>query len=328
MYEGLKVAVVIPAFRVAREIGGVLSAIPSEVDQVFVVDDKSPDDLAEVVQAWPDKRVKLLRHETNQGVGGATVTGISAAIDAGADIVVKCDGDGQMDPSEIPLLLKPIAEGWADHVKGSRFHHSRELRTMPRWRLVGNVGLTFLTKMASGYWHVLDPVNGFFATRADVLHQMPLQSLSKRYFFESDYLIRLNVVEARVADVALPARYGQEQSSLSVPRALFDFPPRLLAGLVKRVFWRYLFYDVSPVAVFAILGLLLSGFGVIYGVYQWAWHAMREMATPLGTVMIATLPSIFGFQLLLQAMVLDIQNTPKPGRRDSEKPLRIPPRAQ
>jgi glycosyltransferase involved in cell wall biosynthesis len=319
MFDGLKVAVVIPAYRVANEIGSVLERIPAGVDRVFVVDDHSPDDLVSIVANWPDSRVTLLRHEKNRGVGGATVTGVAAALEAGIDIVVKCDGDAQIDPGEIPLLLEPILGGWADHAKGSRFHHSGELRTMPRWRLFGNIGLTFLTKMASGYWHILDPVNGFFASRSEVLRSIPLQRLSRRYFFESDLLIRLNIVEARVADVALPARYGQESSSLSVPRALFDFPPRLFAGLLRRIFWRYLFYDVSPVAVFFALGVLLSGFGFVFGIYQWVWHASRNVATPLGTVMIATLPLIFGFQLLLQAMVLDIGATPKPGRRDSDR---------
>ncbi|MBI3940491.1 MAG: glycosyltransferase [Acidobacteria bacterium] len=317
MLDNNKIAVVIPAYKVGAWIEQQIAAMPAVVDRVFVVDDASPDDVARRVEALADSRTLLIRHARNQGVGGATVTGIQAAIEAGFDIVVKCDGDGQMDPRDIPKLVQPVLCGEAEHAKGSRFRHIRALRSMPTWRFVGNVGLTFLTKLASGYWNVLDPVNGFFATRADVLKQIPLSRLSRRYFFETDLLIRLNIVEARVADVPFPARYGDEQSSLSVPRVLVDFPFRLLAGLVRRVFWRYIFYDVSPVAIFGLLGALLCGFGLSFGCYQWFEHAVRGVETPGGTVMIAALPFILGFQLLLQAIVLDIQNTPRPGAPSS-----------
>jgi glycosyltransferase involved in cell wall biosynthesis len=313
--QGLKVAVVVPAYRVERQIAAVLSAMPSEVDRIIVVDDASPDEVASVVSGLSDKRIRLIRNEENRGVGGAAVSGMTAAVEEGFDIIVKCDGDGQMAPSEIARLAAPLAAGEADHAKGSRFHHFRELGHMPKWRFLGNVGLTFLTKLASGYWNVLDPVNGFFATRAETLKRIALARLSARYFFETDLLIRLNVVEARVLDVPMPARYGGEPSSLSVATAVFSFPPKLFRGLARRIFWRYLFYDVSPVAVFAGLGALLFGFGLIFGGYQWIRHAVAGAATPLGTIMLATLPVILGFQLLLQAVVLDIQNTPKPGPR-------------
>jgi len=312
-----KIAVVIPAYRVADKIGAVLAQMPQCVDRVYVVDDASPDDLAARVEQTGNSKAVLLRHQGNQGVGAATVTGITAALEAGYDIVVKCDGDGQMDPQNIPKLVKPLLLGIADHAKGSRFHHSRELRTMPSWRLVGNIGLTFLAKLASGYWNILDPVNGFLATRAETLRKLPLARLSRRYFFETDLLIRLNVLEARVFDVPLPACYADEVSSLSLARVLIDFPARLIAGLFRRIFWRYLFYDVSPVAIFGFLGLMLCGFGLVFGFYQWFMHASAGVATPIGTVMIAALPFIFGFQLILQAIVLDIQNTPRPGKLEN-----------
>ena len=318
MIEGLRVVVVVPAYRVAGEIRAVLRRMPDAVDRVIVVDDASPDELQAVLSTVEDSRLRVIRHEQNQGVGGATVTGMLAALEDAADVIVKCDGDGQMDPQDIPALVIPLARGLADHVKGSRYHHARELGTMPRWRFLGNIGLTFLTKLSSGYWNVLDPVNGFFATRAEVLDRLPLRSLSRRYFFESDLLVRLNIVEARVADLPQPARYGNERSSLSVTHALFGFPPRLLAGLVRRVFWRYLFYDVSPVAIFGIAGSVLALFGLGFGLWQWVRHAVQGVTTPPGTIMIAVVSVIFGFQLLLQSVILDIANTPRPGVRTSD----------
>jgi len=313
MIEGKKIAVVVPAYRVADRIGEVIARMPACVDRTIVVDDASPDDVAERVTKMQDPRVILLRHSKNRGVGGATVTGMLEAMRKACDIIVKCDGDGQMDPADIPRLVDPLVKGLADHAKGCRFHHFRALRTMPLWRLVGNIGLTFLTKMASGYWNVLDPVNGFLATRVEVLSCLHLSEISRRYFFETDLLIRLNILEARVADVPFPARYADEVSTLSIPRALFVFPFRLLGGLVRRIFWRYLFYDVSPVAIFALLGTVSLGFGVVFGAYHWISNVVRGIGTPAGTVILAALPCIIGFQLLVQAIVLDIQSTPRPG---------------
>jgi dolichol-phosphate mannosyltransferase len=315
MIGNQKVAVVIPAYRVAREIGEVLLRIPDQIDQVYVVDDASPDNISVGSGISAPHRIVLLRHARNQGVGGAMVTGMRAAMEAGNDILVKCDGDGQMDPRDIPLLIAPLLAGTADHAKGTRFHHVRELRSMPLLRFFGNVGLTFLIKMASGYWNVQDPANGFLATRVEVLRMIPLHKLSRDYFFETDLLIRLNIVKARTVDVPIPACYGRETSSLSLIRVFTTFPGKLFLGLVKRIFWRYVFYDVSPIAVFGALGFVLCGFGMVFGLYEWVKNAWLGVGTPIGTVMLAALPFILGFQLLLQAVVLDIQETPRPGSK-------------
>lgn len=320
MLKEKRIAVVIPAYRVEKQIGGVLRKVPEIVAAVFVVDDASPDGTSEAVRTVSDGRIRLIRNERNLGVGGATVTGMIAALEDGADIVVKCDGDGQMDPAAIPLLVAPLLEGAADHAKGTRFHHFPELSAMPKFRLIGNVVLTFLTKLACGYWNVTDPVNGFFATRAETLRRIPLRRVARRYFFETDLLIRLNIVEARVIDIPLPARYGGEPSSLSPASSLVTFPPRLLLGGIRRVFWRYLFYDSSPVGVFALVGALLTGFGTVFGLWNWIPNASRGVPTPLGTIMVAAIPFILGFQILLQAVVLDIQNAPRPDLRTSNPP--------
>ncbi len=311
--DGLKTVVVIPAYRVEPQIAGVLKRIPSCVDRVFVVDDASPDQSAQAVLSVLDPRITLLRHEKNQGVGGAMVTGFTAALSEGADIIVKCDGDGQMDPQDIPELVQPLVEGRAEYSKGCRFHHLKELSAMPRVRLWGSIGLTFLTKFASGYWHVLDPQNGFVAVSASALQRIGHEKLARRYFFENDMLIRLNIIGARVCDVPFPSRYGDEESSLNPLRTLIDFPPRLFAGFVRRVLWRYVFFDVSPVAIFFFLGTLLLAFGTVFGLTEWISNSLRGVRTGAGTVMLAAVPVILGFQLFLQALVLDVQNSPRPG---------------
>jgi hypothetical protein len=183
---------------------------------------------------------------------------------------------------------------------------------MPGLRLAGNVGLTLLTKLASGYWHVLDPQNGFLAITAPTLSRITLPNLARGYFFENDMLIRLNALEARVADVPMPARYGDEPSSLRPGRILLAFPPRLVAGFLRRVFWRYAFYDVSPVLPLLLFGFVLFLFGTLFGAWHWLQSWRLGRATPTGTIIVATVPFLLGFQLLLQALMLDIQNSPRP----------------
>ena len=313
MIDGRRIVVVIPAYRAAATIGDVLDRMPPFVDRVVVVDDASPDDLAAVVASHRDPRVTLVRSPKNGGVGAATRIGIEHALEEGCDIIIKCDADGQMAPEMIPSLIQPLLQGSADFAKGCRFFHRRELRQMPTVRFLGSVVLTFAAKAASGYWNVLDPVNGFFALDAKTAAMLPLARLAPRFFFETDLLLHLNVLESRVQDVPLPAHYGEERSNLSVLRVLTEFPFRLISGFFRRIFWRYVFFDVSPVAVFLFVGLLLLTFGFSFGSYHWIKNAILERTTPLGTIMVAAMPLLFGLQLVLQAIVLDVQNTPRTG---------------
>ena len=218
------IAAVIPCYRVKRHILGVLGAVPATVDRVYVVDDGCPDGSGDLVASQcGDSRVKVLRHATNQGVGAATLTGYRAALEDGATVIVRLDGDGQMDPALIPRLVRPIADGEADYAKGNRFFELEGLRAMPPLRLLGNSILSFASKLSSGYWNVFDPTNGFTAIHAAVLRQLPLDKLSPGWFFESDLLFRLGTIRAVVCDVPIPARYGDEESSLVVRRVVGEF---------------------------------------------------------------------------------------------------------
>ncbi len=308
---GVHVVVVVPAYRVAEQIEGVLDGIPAWVRGVLVVDDASPDDLATRVERRGEQRVELLRHDTNQGVGGAMVTGMRRALELGADLVVKMDGDGQMDPDYLPALLAPVLAGEADLAKGNRYLDREALRAMPAERLVGNTALTFLLKLASGHWDMFDPTNGYFAVRAHVVRLLDLDRLPRDYFFESGLLIELGILRARVQDVAIPARYGDEPSSLSVGGSLVGFPPRLVGGLWRRIVRRYFLFDFTAVSAFLALGLPLFLFGVAFGVAHWIRSIRTGEVASTGTVMVAALPVILGFQLLLQALVVDIANRPR-----------------
>lgn len=217
MRENLSYCVILPAYNESRHLETVVGRIPDWVDGV-VVDDASTDDTLRVAQELADARVRVLRHQGNQGVGGAMVTGFRSALDGGCDVVIKMDADDQMDATELPTLVRPIELGMAEYVKGNRFRRTGRPSSMPGSRWFGNVVLSFLTKVASGYWHVFDPQCGFIAITAPTLRRLKLDGIARDYFFENDMLIRLNVIDARVVDVDTSALYSEETSTLRIGR--------------------------------------------------------------------------------------------------------------
>jgi glycosyltransferase involved in cell wall biosynthesis len=300
------VAVVVPAYRAEASIGEVLRGIPASVGRIFVVDDASPDQTARAAEAVGDPRVQVLRHERNRGVGGAMKTGYRAALEAGCDVVVKMDADGQMDPARLPELLRPLASGDAGYAKGNRLFSLEAARAMPRGRLFGNLFLSLATKAVSGYWNLLDPTNGFTAIRADVLRRLDLANVEERYFFETSMLVELHLLRVPVRDVLMAARYQGEQSSLRLLPISFEFAARLTGGLLRRLWLEYVALDFRPASAFAVAGLLLVGFGGGFGAWHWYRSVSELRAASAGTVMVAALPFLLGVQLLLQAVVLDI----------------------
>lgn len=318
--SSFNIVVIIPAYRVERELQGVLSSIPSYVRHIVVVNDASPDGTARVLQeaCARDARITPVSHLTNQGVGGAMVSGYRKAIELKAEIVVKLDGDGQMSSEDIPALIAPLVSGQADFTKGNRFHDFLALSNMPLVRRLGNVGLSFFAKSATGYWNCFDPTNGFIAMRGEVLKSLPLERLHKSYFFEISQLSQLYLIGACLRDVPISARYAGESSSLSILKVLVEFPPALLAVFLRRIVLHYLLYDFSIGSVYILVGLPLLLFGLIFGSIKWIHYASRGIPAPTGTVMLATLTVILGIQFLLSAVSIDLQSVP---REPISKPL-------
>jgi dolichol-phosphate mannosyltransferase len=306
--NSLKVAVVIPCYRVSGKISSVVAGLPSWIDLVVLVDDCCPENSCDGLSAA--LRLSVLRHQANQGVGGAMLTGYKEALKQGADLIVKMDGDDQMDPAQIPALVHPVAVAMCDFAKGNRFFHLKELRSMPLVRRIGNLGLTLLTKMSSGHWHMSDPTNGFFCVHRAALERLDFGRISKRYFFESSLLIQLNIARATVLDVAIPARYGDETSSLSIHRALFGFPPRLIVGFLRRVVWRYFVHDINATSICMVMGLSLVFTGLGFGAWRWIVGLETGVFQSAGTVALSLLPTIVGMQFILQALLLDVMDKP------------------
>ena len=307
-----KVAVVIPAYGVADHILSVLSEIGHEASLIYVVDDQCPQKSGELIQEQcKDTRVKVVFNKNNLGVGGATLVGYRLAMADGADIIVKLDGDGQMNPKEISRIIAPVVQGIADYAKGNRFFNIEDVKGMPKVRLVGNLLLSFLAKLSTGYWDIFDPTNGFTAIDARVIKYLPLDKISSGYFFESDLLFRLNILGCVVQDVPHKAAYGDEISNLLVHKEVFVFFRGHLKNTLKRIGYNYFLRDFSLASIELVLGLLSLAFGFTYGLWKWISLASEGEFASSGVVMIAALPIIIGMQLLLSAINYDVQRVPR-----------------
>lgn len=307
----IRVAVVLPCFRVRAHILGVIEKIGPEVSSIYVVDDHCPDESGNfVLENCVDPRVRVLKNPQNLGVGGAVMAGYQAAIVDGADIIVKVDGDGQMDPALLPRIIGPILRGQADYSKGNRFYDLTNIQKMPAVRLFGNAVLSFISKLSTGYWKTFDPTNGYTAIDARVAAHLPFRRISQRYFFETDMLFRLNTLRAVVVDVPMDAHYGDEVSNLKIRQIIGEFLGKHVRNFFKRIFYNYFLRDVSLASLELLVGFGLLSFGVIFGLVHWHGAAVSGEVTPTGTIMLAALPVLSGLQFLLAFFAYDISSTP------------------
>lgn len=315
----IHIAVVIPAYRAEKSLAAVLAGVPAWVRTVIVVEDGSDDRTLQVAKdcAIADSRIQVLTHESNRGVGGAMQTGYLRALEGSADVVVKMDSDGQMDPAFLPYLVLPLALGEADYTKGNRFLRPESLVQMPWPRLLGNAALSFITKLSSGYWTIMDPTNGYTAISREALLAINLGALDDGYFFESSLLSELGLARAVVRDVSMPSRYGEEESQLSVVSALMTFGPKHVARFGRRLITRYFVADFSAASLLIAAGLPLTLFGVIFGLSSWQAGAAIDRPATAGTVMLAAFTTAGGLYCLVQAMVYDILAAP-------QRPITIP----
>lgn len=305
------IAVVLPCYKVREHILGVISKIGQEVSHIYAVDDCCPDKSGAFVEAnCSDPRVRVVYNSVNLGVGGAVMAGYRAAIDNGADIIVKIDGDGQMDPALLPKIIFPIVKGKADYTKGNRFYDLSHIGRMPAARLFGNAVLSLMSKLSTGYWQTFDPTNGYTAIDARVADHLPFERISQRYFFETDMLFRLNTLRAVVVDVPMDAHYGDEVSNLKIKDIVGEFMAKHTRNFFKRIFYNHFLRDMSLAALELSAGVMLLLFGLIYGSIHWFTGFASGQVTPTGTIMIASLSLLSGLQFMLAFFSYDIAATP------------------
>jgi glycosyltransferase involved in cell wall biosynthesis len=308
VYRNHKVAVSIPAYNEEKLIGKTISTLPDFIDLAVVVDDCSTDATSEAVRTLNDPRVILERNDPNRGVGFSVVRGFKRALEEGADIVCIMPGDAQCDPAYLPALIDAVLDDECDYAKANRFLQGVEV--MPTFRRFGNTVITILTKFATGYYSVFDTQNSFSAIRADTLRRLDLDAISPRYEFENSYLLHLAFINARVKDIAIPPIYGEERSTLRYLPFVTRTSLVLIGGFFQRIYRKYVLYNFHPISLFLFSGILFMLWGVAFGL--WAGiSSLGEDVASTGTVMLSVLPFLMGFQLVLSAFVLDIQNEPK-----------------
>lgn len=318
--EVQNIHVVVPCYRARRHILDVLSAVPDLVSTIHVVDDACPDQTGLHVRAnCSDPRVHVHFNERNLGVGGAVLRGYEEAMARDADIIVKIDGDGQMDPALVSSFVAPILRGAADYTKGNRFFDLANIHRMPALRIFGNAVLSFMAKLSTGYWDIFDPTNGYTAIHASVARRLPADKISQRYFFESDLLFRLNTLRAVVIDVPMDARYGEEISNLRISRVIGDFLLKHIRNFVKRIFYNFFLRDLSIASFELVAGTALMSAGAVYGALKWIQSAQGGQETAAGTVMLAALPLIIGLQFVLAFLNYDIASVPRRPIQTSRK---------
>ncbi|HRM49875.1 MAG TPA: glycosyltransferase family 2 protein [Alicycliphilus sp.] len=307
----MRIAVAIPCYKVTRHVLEVIQAIGPEVEAIYAVDDACPDGSGRLIEEHNrDPRVRVLYNPENRGVGGAIVTAYQAAMADGMDIVVKIDGDGQMDPALLPSFVRPLLQGRADYTKGNRFFRPESVQGMPPVRLFGNAMLSFLTKLSCGYWNVMDPTNGYTAVRTSVLAELPLDKLEQRYFFETDMLFRLNTVRAVVKDIPMDSVYANEESNLKVGRVLPEFLKKHISRLWRRYVYNYLVRDFNVGTLYSLSGVLLLLAGTAFGTWHWVSGNFNSHPATSGTVMLAALPVLIGIQSLIAFLHYDVSNVP------------------
>lgn len=308
---------VIPAFRAAATIVGVVERALHHASHVVVVDDACPQHSGAVARAaFADaSNVFVLDRERNGGVGAAMKTGIAFCIERGADAIVKLDADGQMDPVFIPAIAELFAQDpTLVCVKGNRFFDSSVLMRMPKRRLFGNAVLSVLVKFASGYWNLVDPTNGYVAFNARLLAALPWRAFANSYFFEISVLCELGLRRLPILELEMPTIYNGASSSLSILKVLWEFPWRLLRLTLRRIALQYFVFDVNLASLYLFFGLLLLLGGGGWGAYQWIVSSVTHVSRSTGTVMLAVLPFLMGFQLILNALMYDVQFAQKTNR--------------
>ena len=305
------ITVVIPAYKVTRQIESVLKSIGKGVDHIIVVDDECPDQSGVFAQKVKDRRIEIIFHERNLGMGGAMITGYKRALELNSDVIIKMDGDGQMEASRIPELIEPILNGKADYTKGNRFFEVEAIKEMPKLRIFGNFGLSFLTKISTGYWKIFDPNNGFTAISANALSRLPLNKIDPRYFFQPDILFRLYLNDAVIRDIPMSSVYNDEKSNLKVRLVLFEFPVKHLKNFLKRIFYSYYLKQFNLASLELPLGIGFATAGLIRGLSALSKSNESGIPTAPGVVVLVAILLLAGLQFILAFLNYDMANEPR-----------------
>jgi len=311
LYKQKFIAALVPAYNEEKLVSRVIEGMPAFIDHIIIVDDSSQDETAKIVENSKDKRVIFIKHAQNTGLGGAIKSAVAKAREMKVDIGVVMAGDNQMDPIYLPSLLDPICEDGYDFTKLNRFYSSEGFANMPKHRVFGSLALALLTRVASGYWHLIDPQNGYVAYGPRVLNELNFEGLNQGYALENDVLINLNILGMRIKEIPGKIIYADEKSTMNLWKIIPSFTVFLFGGFFRRIFKKYVLRGFHPIAIFMVFGSILFFGGLAFGLYHWHLSTITGVAATTGTVMLSVMPVLMGFEMLLWSLILDIQEEPK-----------------
>lgn len=309
MFKEKSIAVIVPAYNEEKLIGRVIKSMPDFVDKIVVVNDCSKDRTSEIVkefQTIQPEKIIFIEHENNKGVGGAISTGYIWCRENDVDVAVIMAGDNQMDPEDLPALLAPIVDDRADYSKGNRLITGEAWKKIPRVRYLGNSMLSFLTKIASGYWHIVDSQSGYTAINKKALHLIPLEEIYPRYGMPNDLLVTLNIYNMRVVDVPVRPVYGEDKSGIKIQKVIFTLSFLLARIFIKRMVQKYIIRDFHPLVMFYFLGSLMFFLDIPLIIrFFTRWYSFGVI--PEITLLTFIFCTVSGMQLLLFAMLFDME---------------------
>lgn len=313
MYRDLRVAAILPCYNEEKLIAKTVNTLPDFVDFIIAVDDQSKDHTWKIIKdlAKKNKRVVPIQNEVNQGIGGAYIHGFNVAQEKNADLIFTMAGDAQCNQNYMPNMIDTLLDENLDYVKANRFVHLEELKQMPTFRRVGNTVITILTKFSSGYYSIFDSQNGYGVFKRKTIEKLPFEHIGRRYDYENTLLIALAIMGAKIKDEPVPAIYGDEQSTIPVFKTTMRALNVVWKGFWRRIYHKYVLINFHPIALFIFGGLLLGSLGFLFGLYLVIAKLAADVTPSSGTVMLAVLPIILGFQLLLSAVTMDMNNEGK-----------------
>ena len=310
----MKIVAVVPCYKSSNIAPKVIKDLIEYVDFVVCIDDLCPEGTGLAIQNQvKSNKVKVIFHQKNKGVGGATKTGIKFSESIGAEIIVKIDSDGQMDPSYIPLLIEPIINQASDYSKGNRFRNIDVLIKMPKLRLIGNIVLSFITKLSTGYWELFDPTNGFIAINTKILRRIEYEKTDNRYFFETDLLFRCGLYDLVISEIEIPTIYKNESSDLNLFFELYKYTVSHIIIFIKRIVYQYFLIDFNPGSFSFLLGTLSGIYTLIAGLRSIIYYKNLNIESPLGIKILFLTSAIISVQLMISFIYYD--STQRPLRR-------------
>lgn len=313
MYKKLSIGVAVPAYNEEKLIEKTLTTMPDFVDHIVVINDCSSDKTLSIIKKLQknNKRIAIIDNKENHGIGYSLTKGLKKAAELGCDRVAIMAGDAQMDPDQLSPMLDNMAKRSLDFIKANRFMHLEALKSMPKYRRIGNIVVTILTKFATGYYSIFDTQNGYVIYSKDVIDRMPWHLIGDRYEFENTILIGLSIIDAKIGDFPIPALYGDETSTIKLFSTTMRVLKCLMIGFWQRIYYKYILYSFHPIALFLLTGLTLFTVGIIAGIWMLVVKIITSISPTSGTVMLAVLPIILGIQLLLTALVMDVSEEKK-----------------